>query len=138
MATITPYVAKGTRAGQNVNVKAKKVVWIKVGQGSVAKMSDYEVAIAGKISILGYNGDLNIHLNLLDEQPGATSGPARLKLNSHLDENATYKSNGKDLTVFAVLGGKKQNITILPANNGTQTECKLFGHVDQTVHLEPA
>lgn len=137
MATILPYIADGAYAGQKVDVKAKKFVWFKVGEGTVSKLSDFEVAIAGQISLLGFNGRLDIELDLLDQRPAAANGPCRLRLNSHVDENAVYKSNGQDLTVFATLGGKKQNVSILPANNGAQTECRLTGHIDQVVHLDP-
>jgi hypothetical protein len=137
MATITPYVAKGVRVGQTIDVKVKKVVWLKVGQGTIQKLSPSEVNIAGKINFLGYNGDLNIHLKLDGEDPAVTSGNCCLQLNSHKDEGARYKSTSKMLTVYAVLGGKKQNISIQRIEGGTQTECQLFGHINQTVHLDP-
>ena len=138
MASVTNYVAKGTFVGQRFEVKAKKFVWVKVGQGAVSKLSDHEVAIAGKISILGYSGDLNIHLQLTDQDSISPKGPCVLQLNSHTDENAKYEATQEKLTVFANLGGKEQNIAILQCNNGEQTECKLFGHVNQTVHLDPS
>ncbi len=137
MAIITNYVANGTYVGQTVEVKAKKVVWVKVGQGKVKTFSDHEVNIAGKISILGYSGDLNIHLLLSDQDPTAINGPCLLQLNTHIDNQARYEAKNGALTVYAVLGGKNQNISILPSNNGRQTECKLFGHVNETVHLDP-
>jgi hypothetical protein len=132
------YVADGTKVGQTVEVKAKKFVWVKVGQGTVSAVSDHEVAIQGEISILGYSGDLNIHLNLTNQDPDASTGPCALQLNTLVDEDATYKNTSETLTVYAVLGGEKQNISILKCNNGEQTECKLFGHVNQVVHLDPA
>ena len=137
MATITPFIAKGSHVNQKVAVKAKKMVWINVGSGSVATLTDFEVAIAGKISILGYNGDLNIHLTLTDGDAAATEGPCILQLNSYIDENAKYTNKNGELIFYAVLGGKEQNITMSPCNNGEQTECRLFGHVTQTVHLDP-
>jgi len=103
----------------------------------VKNYSDHEVGIAGKISILGYSGDLNIHLQLTDKNSAAASGPCILQLNTHTDENAKYETTKNMLTVYAVLGGKEQNISILQCNNGEQTECKLFGHVNETVHLDP-
>ena len=138
MAKIMDYVADGTNVGQTVEVKAKKFIWVKVGQGTVTAVSDQEVAIDGQISILGYSGDLNIHLNLTNHDPAASTGPCVLQLNTLVDENATYKNTSETLTVYAVLGGEKQNISILKCNNGEQTECKLFGHVNQVVHLDPA
>ncbi len=138
MATITPFIAKGSHVNQKQQVKAKKVVWVKVGDGIVAALDDYQVKIAGKISILGYNGDLNIHLTLTDQAPEATEGSGTLQLNNYIDENAKYVVKGHELILYAQLGGKEQNIAISPCNNGTQTECRLFGHVNQTVHLDPA
>lgn len=138
MAKIADYVANGTYAGQQVDVKAKKFVWVNVGNGAVKTFSDHEVEIAGKISILGYNGDLNIRLQLSDQNSSSAKGPCVLQLNTHTDENAKYETKKEMLTVYAVLGGKEQNISILPCNNGEQTECKLFGHVNETVHLDPS
>ncbi|HRQ41361.1 MAG TPA: hypothetical protein PLD25_25865 [Chloroflexota bacterium] len=137
MATIPPFVAKGTRIGQKQTVKAKKMVWIPVGSGEVTQFSDYEVTIAGQISILGYSGNMNIYLRLLDEDPAATTGPCILRLNKHEDNEAVYRVNKSAITVQATLGSYKQAIGIAPCNGGTQTECKLTGRVNETVHLEP-
>ena len=138
MAVISQYVAKGTYAGQKVVVKAKKFIWIPVGQGMIKSYSEFDVDIAGTLSFLGYNGDLNIQLELLDKDPAAPSGSCALQLNSHRDPAAGYVANNGELKVTAVLSGKKQIISILRSDNGTQTECKLVGHVNQTVHLDPA
>lgn len=137
MAVLSQYVAKDTHAGQFVAVKAKKFVWITVGKGEVRSFSDFDVDIAGKINVLGYNGDLNIQLELLDKDLAATSGPCILQLNSHKDEAAQYQAKNGSLTVTAVFGDKKQSISIRPCNDGAQTECQLSGHVSQTVHLDP-
>ena len=137
MANIIDYVADNAFAGQEIEVKAKKFVWVKVGQGKVSVLSDHEVTINGQISILGYSGDLTIRLNLTDEDPAATEGPCVLQINTLVDENAKYEAAKNMLTVHAVLGGKEQNISILKCNNGEQTECKLFGHINQVVHLDP-
>ena len=138
MATIEPYVATNTAAGQRLELKAKKtVIWLTVGQGAVNAYDPFKVNVAGKIDILGYKGDMLIDLQLTDEDPASKSGPCVLQLNSYVDENATYLANGRDLMVRAVLGGHEQNIQILQANNGAQTECKLSGKVNQTVHLAP-
>jgi hypothetical protein len=137
MATIPPYVARGTHVGQKVAVKTKKVVWLTIGQGKVEAFSDFEVDIAGKIRVPGYNGDLTFHLQLLDQDATALGGPCRLQLNELVDEKAKYRATHEKLTVFAVLGGAKQNVSILPTKDGKQTECQLFGHINQTVHLEP-
>lgn len=138
MATIMPYVAKGTFIGQKIDVKVKKFVWLKVGQGAVEILSDNEVNIAGKIKFMGYDGDLNIHLKLDGEDPTAAKGNCCLQLNSHTDENAHYKRTKSTFTVYAMLGGKKQNINIRRIEKDTQTECELFGHINETVHLDPS
>lgn len=137
MAVIPHYVAKGTRAGQAVTVKARKFIWIPVGQGTVQSFSDYDVKVAGTINILGFNGVLDINLQLLDREPAATAGPCILHLNSHVDENATYQARNGALTVTANFGTKRQSITILPRDNGRSTECQLSGYVSETVQLEP-
>jgi hypothetical protein len=138
MATIPTYLARGTAVGQKQTVKTKKVVWLPVGDGVVSACSDFVISVDGKINVVVYSGPLNIRLQLTDEDPTAQSGPCVLQLNSHTDESAIYQANGKVLTVAAVLGGQKQNISISPCNGGTQTECKLFGRVNETVHLEPS
>ena len=138
MATIPNYIAKGTAVGQKQTVKTKKVLWIPVGDGVVSACSEYEIGVDGHINIVIYSGSLNIHLQLTDEDPSAQSGACILQLNTYTDENAVYQANGNVLTVAAVLGGQKQNISISPCNGGTQTECKLFGRVNETVHLEPS
>jgi hypothetical protein len=137
MAVIPPYGAKGTHAGQAVTVKARKFIWLPVGQGTVQSFSDYDVKVAGSINILGFNGMLNINLQLLDREPAATTGPCILHLNSHVDKNATYQAHNGTLTVKANFGAKKQSITILPRDNGRSTECQLSGYVSETVQLEP-
>lgn len=137
MAAISQFVAKGTHAGQQVSVKVKKFVWLTVGQGRVESYSDFDVDIAGKVSILGYNGDLNITLEMLDKSREAASGPCKLRLNTHTDEAARYQARNGVLTVTAVFGNKTQTISLSPTNNGTQTKCQLVGHLTETVHLEP-
>lgn len=137
MANIVDFVANGAYVGQTIEVKAKKFVWVKVGQGNVTALSENEVSIEGQISILGYSGDLNIKLNLTDGDPTANKGPCVLQLNTLTDENAKYEAANGMLTVYAVLSDTEQNISILQCNNGEQTECKLFGHVNQVVHLDP-
>jgi hypothetical protein len=138
VATITPFVAKGSYVGQKQEVKVKKFVWVKVGDGVVSELDAYQVKITGKISVLGYTGDLNIDLILSDEDADITEGSATLQLNSHLDENAKYAVKGHELVVYANLSGVNQNIAISPCNNGSQTECRLFGEHTITVHLDPA
>lgn len=138
MAVIPTYLARGTAVGLKQTVKTKKIVWIPVGDGIVSAYSDYEIEVEGKINVVIYSGPLTIRLQLTDEDPAAQSGSCVLQLNSHTDENAAYQANGKVLTVAALLGGKKQNISISPCNGGTQTECKLFGRINETVHLEPS
>ncbi|MBK6328400.1 MAG: hypothetical protein KA362_09075 [Chloroflexi bacterium] len=137
MAVISNYVAKNTHQGQMVTVKAKKFVWISVGKGEVRSYSDYDVDVAGAINVLGYSGDLNIQLQLVDKNPTAVSGPCILSLNTHTDPSATYQTKNGVLMVTAVFGDKKQSINIQPCNDGTQTECVLIGHLTQTVHLDP-
>ncbi len=137
MATIPPYVAQSTFLGQTQVLKARKVVWFEAGRGKVTSFSESEVGITGKISILTYSGELIIRLALTDNDPQAGSGSCLLQLNSHIDEKARYEADGRELMVSAVLGDKRQNITITRCNNGQQTECRLTGHINQTVHLDP-
>lgn len=138
MAIITPFIATNAFVGQPLKVKARKVIWVPVGQGELAAVSEEEVAVAGQISILGYSGVLNIRLQLADNDPYMQEGLCLLQLNSYIDDHATYLVKGPELVVQAVLSGKKQNIAVSPCNNGTQTSCRLYGHINQTVHLDPS
>ncbi len=137
MATIPPYVARDTVLGQKQVLKARKVVWFEAGRGKVTAFSEHEVGVTGKISVLGYSGDLIIRLALTDNDPAALEGSCLLQLNKHIDEQARYTANSRELTVYALLSDKRQNIAISRCNDGQQTECRLFGHINQTVHLDP-
>jgi hypothetical protein len=137
MATIPSFVARHTAVGQKQIVKTKKFVWIPVGEGTVDVFSEYALTVNGKVDVIVYRGDLNIEMTLTDQNPTATAGSCRLRLNSHVDEQATYKTKGGKLTVYATLGGYKQNISLSRCDGGAQTECALSGKVSQMVHLDP-
>lgn len=140
MAVIPPFVATNAFEGQDLSVKASSAIfWVPVGRGKVTSFAQYEVGIAGKLSVLGYEGTLDILLQLTDEDADADKGVCRLQLNTHVDEQALYSIDSRKqmLVVDAVLGGKKQQIAIGRCNNGEQTECRLKGEVSQLVHLEP-
>ncbi len=140
MATIPPFVATNAFEGQALSVKAASTVfWVPVGRGKVNQLGVYVVGIAGELSVLGYKGNLDIVLQLTDEDEASSAGICTLQLNSHIDEQARYSVSAKDdkLVVDAVLGGRQQQISIGRCNNGEQTECRLRGHVNQVVHLQP-
>ncbi len=137
MATIPPFVAKNAYVGQKQTVKTKKFVWIPVGSGLVTAFSEYDVTLEGEIDVVIYKGDLIICMKLTDNNPQATSGSCILQLNSLIDEQARYEVKNSALTIYAVLKDVKQNITISRVNNGSQTAVKLFGKVNETVHLDP-
>lgn len=140
MATIPPFVATNAFEGQALSVKAASTVfWVPVGNGMVKQFGAYVVGIAGELSVLGYKGDLDILLKLTDEDAASETGICTLQLNTHVDEQARYSIDAKDdrLVVDAMLGGKQQQISIGRCNDGKQTECRLRGHVNQVVHLQP-
>ncbi len=137
MATIPPFVAKNAYVGQKQTVKTKKIVWIPVGNGTVTTFSEYEVTLEGQIDVVIYRGDLTICMKLTDNNPDATTGSCILQLNTLMDKEARYEVKNSALTIYAILNGVKQNITISRVNNGTQTAVKLFGKVNETVHLDP-
>lgn len=138
MATLIPYISEGAHSGQKAVLKTKAIIWLNVGSGEVKTLSDYEVNIAGAVDLKFYKGDLNIHLLLLDESATATAGPARLQLNSHVDEKATYQVQNGALTVDATLSGKAQQIALSRHEGGDMTECKLNGYLSLTAYLDPA
>ena len=137
MANILQFVADGGYPGQKQKLKIKKFIWLTVGDGVVETLSDYEVTVDGKVDILTYKGDLRIQLHLLDEDPDAVSGPCVLHLNSHTDENSTYRVTDGALVVSAAFGDKKQTVGIAPYNNGSMTECNLSGYINVSAYLEP-
>ncbi|HID52557.1 MAG TPA: hypothetical protein EYP41_11035 [Anaerolineae bacterium] len=137
MATIPPFVAKNAYIGQKQTVKTKKFIWIPVGSGTVTEFSEYQVTLKGQIDVVIYKGDLTICMKLTDNDPDAATGSCILQLNSLTDEQARYEVKNSALTIYAVLKGVRQNITINRVNNGSQTAVKLFGKVNETVHLDP-
>ncbi len=136
MATLFPYISEGAHAGEKASLKIRKFVWVPVGHGEVAALSDYEVDIAGKLQLVVYNGDLRIHLLLLDQDPAASEGPCELHLNSHVDDKASYRVHDGALTVSAAMGGKAATVSLSRHEKGKMTECKLTGFLDITVYLE--
>ena len=137
MATLYPYISEGAHAGQKAQLKAHKFVWIPVGKGTVAALSDFEVDIDGRVQLVVYNGDLRIRLQLLDEDPEAVSGPCILQLNAHVDDKASYQVDDGALTVSAAIADKQATVSLSRCDDGEQTECIMTGYLDITVHLEP-
>ena len=138
MAIISPYVAQNLAGGSDIDLRVRKLIWLSVGNGVLKSLSEYEVAVNGKISFLGFRGELNVLIQLLDQDPGANSGPCIMELNIHRDENATYVANNGTLTVDAVLGGEKQRINLSRFDKGRQTMCHLVGYVNETAYLKAA
>ncbi len=138
MATLLPYIAEGVYAGQKQGLKVNELMlWLTVGKGELKSLSDFEVAIAGKIDFVGYKGDLNIYLHLSDQDAAAASGPCVFKLNTYRDEDATYTAQKGVLTINAVLGGHKQSIALSRYRRKGYTKCELKGHTNVTAYLEP-
>ncbi len=77
MATLTTFFSEGVQAGMTGHLKAKEGIWITVGTGLLKVLTEYEVALDSHVDLKFYEGDLNIHVNLLDEDEAAKSGPAR-------------------------------------------------------------
>ncbi len=136
MATLFPYISEGAQAGQRAQMRIRKLIWLTVGHGTVAALSDFEVDINGRVELIVYKGDLRIHLILLDQDPEALSGPCILHLNAHVDEKASYRVSNGALTVSAAIAGKKATVSLSRHENGKMTECELTGFLDITVYLE--
>ena len=136
MAKITPYVTPNLASGSDLHLRVKKLIWLTVGKGSIKSLTDYQVVVIGMISFLGYKGQLNVLIQLLDQDQESASGPCIMELNIHRDENATYMTKNGLLTVDAVLGGEKQRITLSRTDNGKMTKCHLVGYVNETAYLK--
>ena len=136
MATIPPFVSEGAEAGNEVDMKVHKIMWLSVGHGKVLTLSDYEVDVDGHIDIVVYKGNLRIHMELLDQDPHAAAGPCRLGLNAHVDEKATYKVDGDVLTVSATIKGESATVSLSRDDDRKKTKCVLTGYLDITAYLE--
>ena len=136
MASIYPFVQDNVYAGQKQKLKIKKFIWITVGEGAVESISDYEVTVDGQVDVVAYKGDLRIQLQLLDGDPDSMAGPCILHLNSHTDEDATYRVNNGALTVSAAFGDKQQNVSISRYDQGSMTKCDLSGYLSISAYLQ--
>jgi hypothetical protein len=136
VAALYPYIAENAESGQKVELKIHEIIWKSVGRGEVIDLSDFEVNIAGHLSIIIYSGDLNIQLRLLDTDEAATSGPCILQINSHIDEKASYVIEKNILAVTADFDGKKAGIRLSSDHGGKMTRCELVGFHGITAYLE--
>lgn len=136
MASLYPFIAEDAHPGQKVDLKIRKFIWKSVGRGDVLALSDYEVNIAGRLSIIVYSGDLNIHLQLLDMDDIAIQGPCVLRINSHTDEQAKYRVEKGELAVSADFGGKTAGIRLARDYDGKMTRCDLTGFFAVSAYLE--
>jgi hypothetical protein len=138
MAALYPYIADDCQAGQKVELKLHEILWKSVGRGDILSLSDYEVNIAGHLSIIVYSGDLNIRLRLLDADESAEVGPCVLQINSHIDEEASYRVEKKVLSVAADFDGRRAGIRLSRDHGGKMTRCELAGYLGLTAYLEAA
>jgi hypothetical protein len=139
MASLYPFLAAGAAAGQRQLLQLNALVWITVGEGQVWALTDYSVDVRGKVGVLGYKGDLNIRLDLLDQDPKTHAGPCYLRLNDFDDPRASYRVQGDALTVDAVLSGKGQRVAISAyGEDRGRTRCQLSGEVSLTTFITPA
>lgn len=137
MATLYPFIAEDAQAGQKVELKIHEfMIWKSVGRGEVLALSDYEVNIAGNLSVIVYSGDLNIQLRLLDTDENADAGSCVLQINSHVDDKATYKVDKDILAVKADFDGKNAGIRLSRDHGGKMTRCDLEGFFGITAYLE--
>jgi hypothetical protein len=138
MAVITPYISAGIRAGQPVALKVHKRLWRTVGQGQVKAVSDFEIEIDGRVKLAVYQGDLHIRAALLDQDEAAITGPCSLKLNSAVDDQASYRTHDDGLTISARMNGKDVQIRLSRFKSDNMTECTVSGVLDLTAYIEPA
>ncbi|MDX1417988.1 MAG: hypothetical protein R3293_27550 [Candidatus Promineifilaceae bacterium] len=135
MATISPYIAQNLVSGADLQLRVKKFIWLTVGHGLIASVSDYEIAVQGKIRFLGFKGELDVLIRLLDQSPGSQSGPCLMELNILRDEYATYEAQNGQLIINAVLGGEKQRVALSQYDQGQMTRCRLSGYYNETAYF---
>lgn len=137
MATITHYVSQGIQAGQPLALKTHRVFWRTVGRGTANAVSDFEMEVDGRVELKVYQGDLQIHIALLDQDEAATAGPCLLRVNSLSDDKASYRTHGDGLTISAVMSGKEVQVRFSRSQPNNMTECKVSAPYDLTVYIEP-
>jgi hypothetical protein len=137
MATIVNYVAKGTHVGSKESVWVQIVFFFNVGSGQVTDFDSFTLGFQGRIDTVFFKGDLNIHAELTDHNPGAMEGPCAVSVNGCSDNNAHYRVDGNHLVLECNFNGVRQNITVSQIYNGDQTELVLSGQYDYTIHLAP-
>jgi hypothetical protein len=136
MAALYPYIASGCRTGQKVDLKLHEILWKSVGRGNILSLSDYEVDVAGHLSVIVYSGALHIRLRLLDANDAAVVGPCVLQINSHVDEEATYRVDKGALAVAADFDGRRAGIRLSRDHGGKMTRCDLGGYLSLTAYLK--
>ena len=137
MAVVTPYISADIRAGQPVALKVRRRLWRTVGQGQVKAVSDFGIEIDGRVKLAVYQGDLHIRVALLDQDEAAITGPCSLKLNSAVDDQASYRTNDGGLTISARMNGQEVQIRLSRFKSDNMTECKVSGVLDLTAYIEP-
>lgn len=132
MATLQPYFGSGTQSGSKEDIKKQVIFWIKVGEGTIGVLSDFEFTFDG--SALSYNFDLAV--NLTDQDPGANSGSCSVTYNGNTDSNASYVVDGSKIKISAGFSGKSETFIIYP--DGDKTMIDTSGEKNITVRLAPA
>ena len=135
MATLPPFFASGTTTGSNEKIEVKIIIWDNVGSGSFTSFSTFQATFQGQIDSIFFKGSLNISLELTDQNPGASSGPASITVNGLSDGSATYQVNSNQISVNATLGGKSETITFYAGDGGTYIG--LTGALSQSIWLGP-
>ncbi len=138
MAIITPHISAGIRAGQPVVLKLHRRLWRTVGQGQMKAVSDFEIEIDGRVKLAVYQGHLHIWVALSDQDKAAITGSCSLKLNSFVDNQASYRTHDGGLTISARMNDKDIQIRLSRFQSDNMTECKISGALDLTAYIEPA
>lgn len=136
MASLYPYIAANTQAGQKIELKLHGILWKSVGHGDIFTLDPFEVDLAGHLSVVVYSGDLRICLSLSDRDEAALTGPCVLRINSHADPDAVYRVQNGVLAVDADFDGRLAGIRLSREHDGKMTRCELAGHIGLTAYLQ--
>lgn len=137
MARLTPFIAKDAHVGQQLNIWAKIVFFVQVGNGTVKAVGDFDLSFDGRIDTIFYKGDLRIGLELLDHDPNSATGPCQVLINGARGDGS-YTVEGEALRMDVRFREKQQSLLVRAINDGRETEIVLWGEYNQTVHLAPA
>lgn len=134
MVQLFPYLG-ALPANAKAAIKAKRVIWLKVGEGTFTRREPYAATFSGQVSGIAGGGDFTMEIEILAPNEAATEGPARVALSGHSEITGTYRVEGDSLVLEGTTAsGTTRKITLKPQDGGVL----ISGDVPATVKIVPA